>query len=281
MCGIAGYIGPSKFDPERIESCLERMWRRGPDSAASFQHHFSQDCYVYLLHSRLSIIDLDERSNQPFRIGHKLLVCNGELYNYIELKQELLSRGIDFTTESDTEVLLKTIIEFGWEKGLDKCEGMWAFAVYGEKDGSLLLSRDRFGEKPLYLFRNSTGVYFGSEVKFIRALVGHSLDINYDHLYRYMVNGYKSLYKTKETFFEGISELQPGSILEIDDGEIVQQARIEIDSDTKIHHLRAMNTKLCIQLVVSAFSDFERFAPHYFKASAADWQVLFVYADGT
>ena len=79
-----------------------------------------------------------------------------------------------------------------------------------------MLSRDRFGEKPLYLFANSTGVYFGSEVKFIRALMDRPLDINYNHLYRYMVNGYKSLYKTKETFFQGVFELQPGSVLEID-----------------------------------------------------------------
>jgi asparagine synthase (glutamine-hydrolysing) len=216
MCGIAGYIGNIQISSEKIEACQAIMYRRGPDAVGFYRDSYRPGRNVCLLHSRLSIIDLDERSNQPFRIGHKLLVCNGELYNYIELKQELLSCGMGFTTKSDTEVLLKTIIEFGWEKGLDKCEGMWAFAVYGEKDGSLLLSRDRFGEKPLYLFRNSTGVYFGSEVKFIRALVGHSLDINYDHLYRYMVNGYKSLYKTKETFFEGISELQPGSILEID-----------------------------------------------------------------
>jgi asparagine synthase (glutamine-hydrolysing) len=191
------------------------MRRRGPDAAAVFQHSLSPDRRIYLLHSRLSIIDLDERANQPFRIGSKVLVYNGELYNYLELKQELAACGHDFTTTSDTEVLLRTIIQFGWP-GLNKCEGMWAFAGYDENDGSLLLSRDRFGEKPLYLYRDSTGLYFGSEVKFIFALLGHALPVNYNHLYRYMVNGYKALYKVKETFFQGVEELSPASVLLID-----------------------------------------------------------------
>ena len=216
MCGIAGYFGTIELDPGRIENCLVLMRRRGPDYAAFFQHRSVSDQQVYLLHSRLSIIDLDERANQPFRIGSKTLVYNGELYNYLELKQQLAVRGCDFITESDTEVLLRTITEFGWQ-GLDKCEGMWAFAIYDESDGSLLLSRDRFGEKPLYLYQNSTGLYFGSEIKFIFALLGHKLDVNYAHLYRYMVNGYKSLYKVKDTFFKGVREFPPASVLFIDD----------------------------------------------------------------
>ena len=215
MCGIAGYIGSSELEPNKINSCLRLMRRRGPDSAAVFEDHPTQNRHVYLLHSRLSIIDLDDRANQPFRIGSKVLIYNGELYNYVELKHELLARGHHFTTESDTEVLLQTIIEFGWQ-GLDKCEGMWAFAVYDQADGSLLLSRDRFGEKPLYLYRDATGLYFGSEVKFILALLGPGLPVHVDHLYRYMINGYKALYKVKDTFFQGVQELPPASVLLLD-----------------------------------------------------------------
>ena len=215
MCGIAGYIGTSELEPNKISSCLRLMRRRGPDSAAVFEDHPTQNRRVYLLHSRLSIIDLDDRANQPFRIGSKVLIYNGELYNYVELKQELLARGHHFTTESDTEVLLRTMIEFGWQ-GLDKCEGMWAFAVYDQANGSLLLSRDRFGEKPLYLYRDTTGLYFGSEVKFILALLGQGLPIHVDHLYRYMINGYKALYKVKDTFFQGVQELPPASVLLLD-----------------------------------------------------------------
>jgi asparagine synthase (glutamine-hydrolysing) len=207
-------LGTNELPPERIQTCLRLMRRRGPDHAAFFQHSFAPGHQVYLLHSRLSIIDLDDRANQPFRLGAKVLVYNGELYNYLELRQELAARGHTFNTESDTEVLLRTLMEFGWQ-GLDKGEGMWAFASYDTSDGSLLLGRDRFGEKPLYLYRDSTGLYFGSEVKFIVGLLGHSLAINEAHLYRYLVNGYKSLYKVKDTFFQGVHELPPASVLRV------------------------------------------------------------------
>lgn len=218
MCGIAGYIGKLEINPERIKKCLSQMGRRGPDASGVYGYSF-QGTHVCMLHSRLSIIDMESRANQPFRIGSKTLVCNGELYNYLELKQNLSALGNNFYTENDTEVLFKTIIEYGWQKGLDKCEGMWAFALYDEENGSFFLCRDRFGEKPLYLYRDSTGLFFGSEVKFISALLGHNLSINYNQLYRYMVNGYKSLYKGNETFFQGVWELPPASVLHIDSSD--------------------------------------------------------------
>jgi len=215
MCGIAGYIGSSETDPGFRGKCLNLMQRRGPDANGTFHHKSEKKRNVYLLHSRLSIIDLDDRANQPFQIGSKVLVFNGELYNYLELKQELLSLGHEFATQSDTEVLLRTIIQFGWQ-GLDKCEGMWAYALYDKDDGSLMLGRDRFGEKPLYLYRGSKGLYFGSEVKFISSLRGKKPDVNLNHLCRYMVNGYKSLYKGRETFFHGVEEISPASVVLID-----------------------------------------------------------------
>lgn len=212
MCGIAGYYGTQELPRERLQACLRLMGRRGPDHADYFQHAPAPGHYVTLLHSRLSIIDLDPRANQPFRHESQVLVYNGELYNYVELRRELAAQGRRFVTESDTEVLAHLLAEYGWQ-GLDKGEGMWAFAWYDARSGSLLLSRDRFGEKPLYLYRDESGVYFGSEVKFIAALVGRRLSINIQHLYRYLVNGYKSLYKTKDTFFRGVTELSPGSIV--------------------------------------------------------------------
>lgn len=211
MCGIAGYIGISQISDKRVNKCLRLMKRRGPDATGIYRHSL-KGRHVCLLHSRLSIIDLDERANQPFQIGQKTLICNGELYNYLELRKELTDLGYHFTTESDTEVLLRTMTQFGW-KGLDKCEGMWAFALYDKKDGSLLLSRDRFGEKPLYLFKDETGIYFSSEVKSLFELIGRKLNVNYNHLYRYLVNGYKSLYKNRETFFIGLEELPSGHTL--------------------------------------------------------------------
>ncbi|MBM3968025.1 MAG: asparagine synthase (glutamine-hydrolyzing), partial [Planctomycetes bacterium] len=174
----------------------------------------SQGKNAYLLHSRLSIIDLDPRANQPMRHGSKWIVQNGELYNYVELRGELIRGGAVFQTQSDTEVLLSMLDRQG-EKPLDRCEGMWAFGLFDESEGSLMLCRDRFGEKPLYLYRADDGIYFASEIKFISALLGRPLEINQEHLLRYLVNGYKSLYKAGHTFFKGVEELGAGTILKL------------------------------------------------------------------
>jgi len=214
VCGIAGYIGHKQIGQECVDRCLSAMVRRGPDHAAYRCWTRESGRHTYLLHSRLSIIDLDPRANQPFRVGSKWIVFNGELYNYVECRAALAACGRRFTTDSDTEVLLNVIDEYG-SQGLDQCEGMWAFAIYDEDDGSLTLCRDRFGEKPLYLYRDGTGIYFGSEVKFLAALVGRRLEPNVDHLYRYLVNGYKSLCKDGHTFFQCLEELPSATILRI------------------------------------------------------------------
>jgi len=212
MCGISGYIGNKTITPDRIDKCLKAMKHRGPDALGSYSHQFRSEQNVYMLHTRLSIIDLDKRSNQPFRINSKILIFNGELYNYIELKKELTSIGCNFKTGSDTEVLMQVILWYGW-KGLDKCEGMWALALYDENDGSLMLSRDRFGEKPLYIFKDSKGLYFGSEIKFISVLRETSPSVNYQHIYTYLINGYKSLYKQKSTFYQDFEQVSSSSAL--------------------------------------------------------------------
>ncbi len=206
MCGIAGYIGKKTLLRLNMDNCVQLMNRRGPDSNGIYTHKYRDSQNVVLIHSRLSIIDLDDRANQPFKIKSRTLIYNGELYNYIELKKDLEAKGYTFKTESDTEVFLKILCEYG-EAGLDRCEGMWALALYDETDGTLLLTRDRFGEKPLYLYENQEGLYFGSEIKFISALAGIKFEINFEHLYRYMVNGYKSLYKVRHTFFKDVREL--------------------------------------------------------------------------
>lgn len=211
MCGIAGYYGTQNISEEKINLCLKLMGQRGPDQT-EYRHFANGANNTYLLFARLAIIDLDERANQPFHSENKWMVFNGEMYNYLERRAELQAKGIPFKTESDTEVMLKSLHHDGLAS-LDKCEGMWAFAMYDEKDGSLTLCRDRFGEKPLYLYKDSTGLYFGSEIKFITALLGKKLEINYDHIYRYLVNGYKSLYKGGQNFFKGITELSSGSTL--------------------------------------------------------------------
>lgn len=216
MCGIAGYFGIQEIELRRVRATLNSMQRRGPDHRAHRRWVNLKGRHCELLHARLSIIDLDPRAHQPFAIGKKAIVFNGELYNYRELREDLRSEGYVFRTESDTEVLLAAIDHFGWSV-LDRCEGMWAFAVYDDADGSLTLCRDRFGEKPLYVYQDAGTYYFGSEPKNIFELVGRCLEVNEDHLQRYLVNGYKAIYKCNgETFFRGLTEVAAGTFVRID-----------------------------------------------------------------
>lgn len=215
MCGIAGYVGAAPPE-ERVAACLALMRRRGPDAQAAYRTVTPGGTAVGLLHSRLAIVDLDERSDQPFRDGPRVLVYNGEVYNHVELRDALGRQGAPpFTTTGDTEVLMRLLARDGVD-GLDRCEGMWAFALYDEERQTLLLSRDRFGEKPLYLWRTGGTLYFGSEVKFLTCLAGQAPAVDRSHLLRYMVNGYKALYKQPATFFEGVEELPAGTCRRLD-----------------------------------------------------------------
>lgn len=215
MCGIAGYVGEEPLDPSSMARAMELMHHRGPDDGTHRTFDTPDGRRVELLHTRLTIIDLDDRSNQPMQNGGHWLAFNGELYNYLEIRGVLEDEGVSFRTESDTEVLLAAL-RHGGVGALDGCEGMWAFATYDEVTGAVLLCRDRFGEKPLYLLRDGDRTFFGSEAKFVFALAGCTPAVNRHHLQRYLVNGYKSLYKPGETFFEGLEELEPGTVLELD-----------------------------------------------------------------
>ena len=213
MCGIAGYFGPQRPGRGHLEAASETLRHRGPDAQGVYMHARDGQ-HVALMHRRLAIIDLDSRSDQPFSFDHGVLVFNGEIYNYVEVRRELRSLGHDFRTDGDSEVLAHALREWG-EDGLDRLEGMWAFAWYDERDGTLLLSRDRFGEKPLYLWQRDAGLYFASEVKGLAALAGGWPAVNENHLVRYLVNGYKALYKVRDTFFDGVEELPHATCLRL------------------------------------------------------------------
>ena len=214
MCGIAGYIGRFPPGPNDLKKTSEVLKHRGPNYEGFYIHKLL-DNNVALVHRRLSIIDLDNRSNQPFIYEGTVLVFNGEIYNYMEIRKQLKELGHVFKTFGDTEVLAHALHQWG-QDALEKLEGMWAFAWYNEESGTMLLSRDRFGEKPLYVWSKNDGLYFASEVKGLAAIANDSLKINENHLIRNLVNGYKSLYKTNETFFLDVKELPPGTCLKIE-----------------------------------------------------------------
>ena len=226
MCGIAGYLGQEQISETRVLMTVNLLKNRGPD----FQDYkFIKACQekaanLVLIHTRLAIIDLDPRANQPFTIKGYSIVFNGEIYNFLELKQALSGEGYDFRTSSDTEVLLTAYIHYG-QDFTSMLEGMWSLAIWDPVEESLILSRDRFGEKPLYYYKDEKGIYFSSEVKAIETLTGKKTAINYDQLLRYTVLGYKSLYKKSQTFFTGINEVPRASTITISNNLELQEKK--------------------------------------------------------
>jgi len=213
MCGIAGHVGASGPDAARIDAALDRLACRGPDARGS-THAMSGRTSVALVHTRLAIIDLDHRSDQPFTLDDCTLVFNGEIYNYRELRTDLERAGHTFRTDSDTEVLLRSYLEHG-DRCVERFEGMWAFALHDRRDGSVLLSRDRFGEKPLHLLEDGPDLWFASETGALAALRGRRPALDRDHIIRSIVHGHKALHQQTDTFHVGVRELPPATNLRV------------------------------------------------------------------
>lgn len=242
MCGIAGFFGKKIISESAIRSTLSLMERRGPDHQGYFQESWG-DNSVTLLHSRLAIIDLDVRSNQPFSAPGSIISFNGEIYNYREIRSELEETGVSFETESDTEVLLRWY-QYKQEGFEDLLEGMWSFGIYDQRVRSLTLSRDRFGEKPLYLYRRSEGLYFGSEPKFIRALSGDRIAINTGKVLHFLVYGHRSIAKDSTSYHSGIESLPAGTSLRINDSLQEHSTRYwnpRVEIDTSITSEQAVS----------------------------------------
>lgn len=205
MCGIAGIIGTYKEN--QLDAMLLSQHHRGPDATGKF----FDATLAALGHNRLSIIDLSSQSNQPFtdNSGRYVLVFNGEIYNYIELKADLQNQ-YDFKTESDTEVLLAAFINYG-KDCLKKCNGMFAFAIWDKQEKKLFAARDRFGVKPFFYAISNTTFYFSSEIKALHS-AGIPKKANEKVWASYFAYG--SYGMPDETFWEGVSQLPGGHFLE-------------------------------------------------------------------
>ena len=169
MCGIFGVVN-EQIDRELAFVCVNKMLHRGPDGGGVWQ-----DDGVTLGHRRLAILDLTDKGTQPmaYADGRYMLVFNGEIYNFIEIRDELIGKGYTFTSDSDSEVLLAAYIEWG-EKCLPKFNGMWAFAIWDREEKRMFLSRDRYGIKPLFytcLNEKDNAIAFGSEMKVLMPLM--------------------------------------------------------------------------------------------------------------
>jgi len=205
MCGIAGIIGTYK--EQQLDAMLFSQHHRGPDATGKYL----EEGFAALGHNRLAIIDLSAQSNQPFNdtSGRYAIVFNGEIYNYIELREELRNQ-YDFKTESDTEVLLAAFIIFG-KDCLRKCNGMFAFAIWDTQDKKLFAARDRFGVKPFFYSIKNQTLYFSSEIKAIHA-AGIPMVPNEKVWATYFAYG--SYGMPDATFWEGIRQLPGGHFLE-------------------------------------------------------------------
>jgi len=211
MCGICGIINlnTNKVDESLIRSMMSKIKHRGPNDDGIYINENIGFGFV-----RLSIIDLSQQGHQPMSSneGRYYIVYNGEVFNYIELRDELIKKGYVFKSNTDTEVILYSYIE--WGTGcLDKFNGMWAFVIYDSLNKKVFGARDRYGIKPLYIYQDKNRVIFASEIKAILSIVSEG-NINRKILFDYLI--YNRTDHTNETFFLGITKLPHGQLFEID-----------------------------------------------------------------
>lgn len=206
ICGIVSYKNNS-VDKDLLTSMSDRMKLRGPDSGGVYI-----DGHIGIAHRRLSIIDLST-GDQPMTLneGNIVIVYNGEVYNFRELRTELEKAGRVFTTTSDTEVVANCYAEYGIKGCLERLEGMFAFAIYDKAKKTVYVARDRFGEKPLYYYEDNQNFYFASELKaFAPSLANFKIDRTGLNLFLTL-----SYIPAPYTIYENVYKLQQGSYIEI------------------------------------------------------------------
>lgn len=212
MCGILGTTALN-ISEEKMKLALKEIFKRGPDNQTLLKNEF-----IHFGHTRLSILDLEYRSNQPFSYSHKnrkfLVTFNGEIYNYLSIKEELLKKGYRFHTTSDTEVVCAAYCEYG-VACFDFFEGMWALAINEEDD--LVLSRDRLGKKPLYFsYTHDEQVFFGSSLKSVSILSDQN-KLNSEGIELYFALGFIPKHYS---IIKNISKIEPGYIYHFEIKEV-------------------------------------------------------------
>ena len=234
MCGITGFFSyKNKIDAQKFYNAHLKIAHRGPDDEGFIYKNnhqkiellfgndsihnlqegeaiFNRDPSSLILgHRRLSIIDLTEGGHQPFEFKGLYLTYNGEIYNYLELRKELKLLGYDFKTNSDSEVFLKAYHCWGVDS-FNKFYGMWAAAIYDSSKDDILLTRDRFGIKPLYYSLTNNNLVFGSEIRFVSSFFD-KLSENKQMVYEYL--RFNRIDHTEQTMFHDILQLEPGRFL--------------------------------------------------------------------
>lgn len=217
MCGISGFVSKKYISMETLEKMNNTMYHRGPDDAGAevYDMHGSMQGYsVGLAQRRLSIIELSKLGHQPMHSADDrvLVIFNGEIYNFQELKKEL--SDYPYRSNSDTEVIIAAYLKWGIAC-VEKFNGMFAICIYDRNDETVYLVRDRIGKKPLYYELEGNDIYFASELKPIMARPGFGQKIKQDILARYLFQEYIN---APDTVFENVYKLEPGAILTFKNG---------------------------------------------------------------
>lgn len=217
MCGICGYIGPEKLTPEQLWKMNNSMYHRGPNDGGIMQ--FRQNgLEIGMAQRRLSILDLSELGHQPMvsDSGQHIIVYNGEVYNFVKIREELESDGYQFYSDCDTEVILNAYDKWG-QSCFSKFEGMFAIAIYDKDESKIVLARDRIGKKPLYYYCGHGHFVFGSELKPIMEYPYFIKEINKEVIKDYLCNKYLA---APLCIFENTYKMVPGTILEYQNNNI-------------------------------------------------------------
>jgi asparagine synthase (glutamine-hydrolysing) len=218
MCGIVGVFSVGNgfsANENELKAMRDKMASRGPDDVGILMYR-NEGLSLCLGHRRLAILDLSSLGRQPMSTadGTLWIVFNGEIFNYRELRDELIKTGnYAFRSQSDTEVILYAVKEWGIEKSLKRFRGMYAFALFDKIEGSLTLVRDPLGVKPLYFFQNETAIAFASEIKALLEAPWMRKDLDEEALYHYLTFANSP---APRTMFKGIFKLEAGTYLKID-----------------------------------------------------------------
>jgi len=218
MCGILGILGFEPIEENRTKAIMDMtstLQHRGPDG---FGYYISPD--VALGQTRLSIIDLST-GDQPFTTEKSIMVYNGEVYNYIEIRKELEQQGVRFKSTSDTEVIVRAYEYYG-EECLSKFNGQFAFLIWNKEKKELFAARDRFGIRPLYILDYKGSYYFSSEMKAFDTIQEYSREFDIDNLFEHALFWNTT---ADATVFKNIRSLPGGSFILYKQGKVVLEKK--------------------------------------------------------
>jgi len=256
MCGIIGVIAPQGCSPAPFERIVDLLAHRGPDAGGIFTERVGIDL-VQLGHRRLAIIDLTDTANQPLEKDGLVIVFNGEIYNYKELRMELAAAGVAFRTHSDTEVVIEAWRRWGPDS-LRRLRGMFAFALFDRRSGNLILARDPFGIKPLFVHRRGAVFAFASELKSLLPILGPDAVVDDGGVVASLIYGWLP---DDFSMYRYVSKLRPGCWLERRNGGEIQEhvywdpVKELVEQETKPLDVEDLRSVLCGSVTAHMVAD--------------------------